>query len=108
LPETDAERIARETAEVEAVGHEWAARSDEFLVGYVSAQRPSQFHTPAIVEMQRRLGAAVRASEAAADRQALAEHKLSRGIYWLTVWLMILAVVQTGATIWSAFFARGV
>jgi hypothetical protein len=66
----DAERIHRETEEIEYPGEAWAKRSDEYLVGYVAQPRQSQFHTPAIVEMQRRLAAAFsRRANALASRQ---------------------------------------
>jgi hypothetical protein len=94
------ERVARENREVEDLGRAWAGRSDEFLVGYVSQQRPSAFHTPALVEIQRRLGDAVRRSSEAADRQAKTEQALNRRIFWLTVATTALAVVQTTTALW--------
>ena len=48
-------------ATIEQEGLKWQTRSDEYLVGYVSdTSRPERFHSPAIVEMQRRQTKAVR------------------------------------------------
>lgn len=100
MAESEDERIARETREIEALGREWAQRSDAFLVGYVAQNRPQQFHTPALVEIQRRLGEAVRGAGEAADRQSAVELGLNRRIYWLTWATAVLAVIQTVTAIW--------
>lgn len=98
--ETVAERLRRETIETEALGTEWAKRSDEYLVGYVSQQRGSQFHTPALVEIQRRQIIATRVSSAESSRQAAQMLALTRWIIGLTIVLAIIAVLQLLAMVW--------
>ena len=52
---TDEERVHEEDRATERLGAEWANGRTSTLVGFVSELRRSQFHTPALVEMQRRL-----------------------------------------------------
>src|SRR5436309_3575961 len=100
-PEPESERLRREQREVENLGLEWQTRKDEFLVGYVSQHRPSQFHTPAIVEMQRRLVVAVQASSDTADRFAGEAQKLNVSIRSYTVALFVLGIVQIVLMFWK-------
>jgi hypothetical protein len=64
--ESDIQRRKREVVDLERQGAIWTNRSDAYLVGYVSQQRGSEFYTPAIVEIRRRLVVASRASGDAA------------------------------------------
>lgn len=89
-------RIEREDKETEALGLAWRARSDAYLVGYVDAQRAGRFHTPAIVEMQRRLSDAVRSSGRSADRQA-------GQMFALTIAVGLLTLVQACAAVAPIF-----
>lgn len=69
--EPEHERIAGEHRAIEEAGLGWQNRSDEYLVGYVAeVTRPAKFHTPAIVEMQRRQAVATSAFNAQSGEQA--------------------------------------
>jgi hypothetical protein len=87
-------------AELETEGTEWAKRSDAFLVGYVSLNRGVQFHTPAIVEMQRRQTVATREFNTQATEQADTMIGLTRWIMALTIVLGVIAVLQLIAAVW--------
>jgi hypothetical protein len=93
-PDTADQRISLEQAEIEAQGAAWAERSDAFLVGYVSGNRVAQFHTPAIVEMQRRATAATREFNQQSTRQADTMIRLTRWIIFLTVLVGLVALGQ--------------
>ena len=91
----EAERVARENRATEEKGIAWQERSDEFLVGYVSEQnRPGQFHTPAIVEMQRRAMVATQEFNEQSSVQTAQAIRLTRQLKWLTIVIGGIAAVQ--------------
>jgi hypothetical protein len=87
----------RQTATIEAVGVEWRARSDEFLVGYVARQHEPGFHTPAIVEMQRQMAVAIREFNAESGKHPRTMIRLTGWIIALTVVLGLIAGLQLWA-----------
>jgi hypothetical protein len=93
-------------AEIEALGAEWSTRSDEFLVGYVARQHEPGFHTPAIVEMQRRLVVAIQDFNTQSSEQTAALIELVREsgqqnatMIRLTGWVVGLTVVLVVLTV---------
>lgn len=99
-PDTDnEERVRREDAEVERSGAAWAERSDAYLVGYVAENRSGQFHTPAIVEMQRRAMVTIVEFRKESSRQSNKMIRLTWWIAGLTVVLGLLAAAQ----LWETF-----
>jgi len=101
MTEPEAERIAREDKTTEQEGLKWQRRSDEFLVGYVSHDRPGQFHTPAIVEMQRRVMASYERASVEASRQTGVVIRLTKQLAWLTVAIVVLTLVQVAIALWN-------
>jgi hypothetical protein len=92
--ENEDERLRREARQTESDGSAWADRSDAFLVGYVSENRPSQFHTPALVEMQRRRIVATRGAGDCASQQTAEVINLTRALKTYTIVLTLIGVVQ--------------
>ncbi len=73
------------------------------LVGYVSdTSRPERFHTPAVVEMQRRQSVAVREFNEQSGKQADTVIRLTRWIMGLTIALGVIAGIQSITMIWGA------
>lgn len=101
MSESDADRIHREELEVHQQGAAWARYTDEYLVGYVSQHRPSAFHTPAIVEIQRRLVAATRAAGDAATQQTAEVIKLTYALKALTWVLVAIGAAQIVLMLWK-------
>ena len=98
--EADTERVASENRATEEKGTAWQQRSDAFLVGYVSEMnRSGQFHTPAIVEMQRRQMVATRDFNAQSSAQTARVITLTENLERLTQRLFWLAVVQVAIAI---------
>lgn len=97
----------RAAADIESRGAPWADASDAYLVGFVTEQQPI-FHTPALVEMDRRVIVAIHQFNEQSKRQTDAliqlSHdsgaqnatmiRLTRWIIALTVALGVIAVFQ--------------
>lgn len=101
---TEQERLHAEEKEIEREGAAWAQRSDEFLVGYVSQNRQSQFHTPAIVEGQRRLARAIQTSGDCASTQTAQVLKLTdtlKALTWVLVGVGLVQVAVGLVQVWA-------
>lgn len=88
--ETEAER----NLQIETLGESWASKSDAFLIGYVTEKTVGHFHTPAIVEMQRRMNVAIAEFNAESTMQARTMIRLTEWIIALTVVLGFIALLQ--------------
>ena len=90
-----------EDKEIEDRGAEWAARSDAYLVGWVSQTLTGRVSTPAIVEMQRRMVAATEKFNEESSTQVKTMIRLTRWITALTVTIGLIAILQLAAMVWQ-------
>lgn len=99
MSESEQERTAREDLATEELGQKWQRKKDEYLVGYVAEQRAHRQHTPAIVEMQRRVMLTYQQGSREAAAQTATVIRLTRQLKWYTVAIFFVAVVQAAATV---------
>jgi hypothetical protein len=93
---TDAGSSTGSVEELEAKGSTWRDATDEYLIGFVTqfGGQTQAIQTPAVIEMQRRLMVAVRASSDSADKFAGLAYNLNVSIKRYTVAMFVLATVQ--------------
>lgn len=93
---------------LEANGATWRDASDEYQIGFAGqfGGADSGYQTPAVIEMQRRLMVAVRASSDSADKFAGLAYDLNVSIRRFTVATFVLAAVQVLLTWWGSRAGR--
>ena len=93
MDETEAEKLSRESVEVEAKAAVWRSRSSDYLVGYLVG-RETQSQNIALAELQRRLILELSSFNATSTRQTDRVIRLTEALRLLTWVLIGLSIVQ--------------
>lgn len=105
----------RSATDIASRGRPWADVSDDYLIGFVSEIQHGLSHTPAVVEMQRRVTVAQRESNAiqqrliqaieagsdCASQQTTEVINLTRALKVYTVVLIAIGIVQIALMFWK-------